>query len=138
VKDLQPAYKPQLGGHAKKGAWGVGPSSDDVRVNRANRPTNGSDGVHRTGCVAPKDQQSPQETQSTKAAGQANDEGNGKGNGVMMPRRLQPPNKPNPPTSKSRTKICRKPRPQHCSQPGKMTRIFRRTGLAAPQVLPNN
>jgi len=63
---------------------------------------------------------------------------NGKGKGVKMPRSLQPPNKPNPPTSKSRTKTCGKPWPQHCSQPGKMTRIFRRTGLAAPQVLLNN
>jgi len=48
---------------------------DGVRGNRWNRPTNGSDSFHRTGCVAPKDQQSPSETQSMTAAGQANNEG---------------------------------------------------------------
>jgi len=64
--------------------WEVGPRKerwesvqaavDDVRGNRANCPTNGSDGVYRTECVAPKDQQSPPVTQATKAARQANDE----------------------------------------------------------------
>jgi len=62
----------------------------------------------------------------------------GKEKGGRMLRRLQPPNKPNPPMSRSRTKTCEKPRAWRCSQLGETTGIFRRTGLAAPQVLPNN
>jgi len=62
--------------------WEVGPRKerwelvqaavDDVR---GNRTTNGSDdGVHHTGCVAPKNQQSPSATQATTDASQATDE----------------------------------------------------------------
>jgi len=59
----------------RKERWeSVQAAVDEVHGNRGNHATNSSNGVHRTGCVAPKDLQSPPVTQATKAARQANDE----------------------------------------------------------------